>query len=228
MPSDLLIEKSDDGAEPAGEHHSLGTVDLTVEDVHDTMGDSLKDVAGVPLELGEVRVTQGHRGWAAKSKENSDVAGWDVVLLSKGSAVVEPAAAVFFGHALTLTGLREVAQGLERMLALSYIGCMKKLISSYDRGLMRVLIARLKDEAIEHLVKDESASSMGEVTPISACQHLWIVHEGDQQRAEQLLKVLEEASIPAGGTWTCTACGEVLEAQFTECWQCGSERPREG
>ncbi|MEC9465778.1 MAG: DUF2007 domain-containing protein [Myxococcota bacterium] len=126
---------------------------------------------------------------------------------------------------MTLTGLRAAAQGLESMLGLRYIGGMKKLISSYDRGLMRVLIARLKDETIEHLVKDESASSMGEVTPISACQHLWIVHDEDQQRAAQLLEALEEASVPAGGTWVCAACQEELEAQFSECWQCGSERP---
>src|SRR5262245_13058575 len=25
--------------------------------------------------------------------------------------------------------------------------------------------------------------------------------------------------------WSCTQCGEVLEGQFTECWNCGAARP---
>ena len=25
--------------------------------------------------------------------------------------------------------------------------------------------------------------------------------------------------------WTCSQCGEVLEGQFTDCWNCGSARP---
>ena len=26
--------------------------------------------------------------------------------------------------------------------------------------------------------------------------------------------------------WSCQQCGEVLEGQFTECWNCGSARPQ--
>ncbi len=164
---------------------------------------------------------------AAKSKERTQVHRRDMVRLGKGLAMGQPAAAVIETHGETLTGLEQVAQGLERRLALSYHNAMKKLISSYDRGLMQVLIARLKDEGIEHLVKDESASSMGEVTPISACQHLWIMEEHDLATAEQLLEALQAASTLAQRGWTCAACGEELEAQFTECWSCGAERPAE-
>ena len=28
-------------------------------------------------------------------------------------------------------------------------------------------------------------------------------------------------------TWTCPRCGEDVESQFSECWNCGSERPPE-
>ncbi|HLI56062.1 MAG TPA: DUF2007 domain-containing protein [Actinomycetota bacterium] len=27
------------------------------------------------------------------------------------------------------------------------------------------------------------------------------------------------------GPWECPGCGERLEAQFTECWKCGADRP---
>lgn len=26
--------------------------------------------------------------------------------------------------------------------------------------------------------------------------------------------------------WTCAGCGESLEGQFTDCWNCGAERPQ--
>ena len=28
-------------------------------------------------------------------------------------------------------------------------------------------------------------------------------------------------------TWTCSSCGEVLEPQFTDCWNCGTSRESE-
>ena len=106
---------------------------------------------------------------------------------------------------------------------------MEKLVTSNDRGLVRVLVTRLRDEGIEHLVKDESASSMGEITPFVASQHVWLLEPRDRDRAEALLKELELAGGPTeGGSWTCGECNEALEPQFTACWQCGAERSAEG
>ena len=102
---------------------------------------------------------------------------------------------------------------------------MEKLVTSNDRGLVRVLVTRLRDEGIKYLVKDESASSMGEITPFVASQHVWIMEPADRARAEVLLEELELTSGPSErGSWTCGACNEELESQFTECWQCGAER----
>lgn len=35
----------------------------------------------------------------------------------------------------------------------------------------------------------------------------------------------DRADIPAGKTWRCVKCGELVEDQFDECWNCGAERP---
>ena len=121
----------------------------------------------------------------------------------------------------------QISQGLVCLLTLVYHSFMKKLISSYDRGFVRVLVARLQDEAVKHMVKDESASSMGEVTPIVASQHVWIMDAQDVAKAEAILENLQEATVTTLSGWTCPACNEEIEPQFTECWQCGAERPPE-
>jgi hypothetical protein len=41
-----------------------------------------------------------------------------------------------------------------------------------------------------------------------------------RQRIEQALHGLKD-----GMSWVCPNCLEKLEAQFTECWSCGTSRP---
>ena len=102
---------------------------------------------------------------------------------------------------------------------------MEKLHASHDRFLINTLIARLQGEGIEHLVKDESASSLGEVPPIVSRQHIWIIEPSELERARGILKELEaKPSMSEVEAWTCGGCGEELEPQFSACWSCGSER----
>ena len=106
---------------------------------------------------------------------------------------------------------------------------MLKIYESHDRIFVESIKAILEGEGIEHLVKDESSSSLGEVPPIVSCQHVWIIQEKDLERARALVEELEsQAALVLGQPWLCTQCNEKLEAQFTTCWSCGAERPREG
>lgn len=42
---------------------------------------------------------------------------------------------------------------------------------------------------------------------------------------EQARRILDEHERPiTGKTWSCPGCGERLEAQFTTCWRCDTER----
>jgi hypothetical protein len=47
-----------------------------------------------------------------------------------------------------------------------------------------------------------------------------LVEDGDETLALKALAAAAQA--PAGPSWTCPQCGEVLEPQFTQCWRCGS------
>ncbi len=54
---------------------------------------------------------------------------------------------------------------------------------------------------------------------------LWIEKDEDLVPARAFLKELNGPSNLDGSAWTCPNCKEVLGAQFTSCWQCGTVRP---
>jgi hypothetical protein len=44
----------------------------------------------------------------------------------------------------------------------------------------------------------------------------------DEATARELIAQLRTPV--SGDPWTCAKCGEVLEPQFSQCWNCGSPR----
>ena len=101
---------------------------------------------------------------------------------------------------------------------------MEKLLSSYDRFWVTAVTKSLEEEGIALFIKDENASSMGDVPPIACQQHIWLVHASDTEKARAIVEELEQRSTPSGEPWLCTECNETLEPQFTDCWQCGAPR----
>ena len=67
------------------------------------------------------------------------------------------------------------------------------------------------------------ASAVGELPPTECWPQLW-VSDHDLDKAQQIVQELltDEGSAQPG--WRCPQCGEELEGQFTECWNCGVSR----
>ena len=98
---------------------------------------------------------------------------------------------------------------------------MRRVFSSFNLQVVHHHRNLLEAEGIRAVVKNEILSSaMGELPPAECQAELWVVNDADAQRAEEILL---RGSV-AGPQWTC-ACGEALEAQFTQCWRCGALRP---
>lgn len=53
---------------------------------------------------------------------------------------------------------------------------------------------------------------------------VWVL-ESDVGTVADVLRDFEEGEQTSGPSWTCPKCGETLEAQFTDCWNCGAARP---
>jgi hypothetical protein len=67
-------------------------------------------------------------------------------------------------------------------------------------------------------------SAAGELPPIECWPELWVVDDEKLAAAKSALKrtlsPLESVKKP----WSCKGCGEEIEGQFSECWNCGQSR----
>ncbi|MBI3372279.1 MAG: DUF2007 domain-containing protein [Betaproteobacteria bacterium] len=101
---------------------------------------------------------------------------------------------------------------------------MKRVFSSLNLAEVHHARNLLEAEGIRAFVRNEFLSgAMGEV-PFDQCQpELWIAADQDSARAERVLREGLLWGRAKGSIWQC-ACGEIIEAQFTQCWRCGSEK----
>ena len=99
---------------------------------------------------------------------------------------------------------------------------MKRIYSSFNLAAVHHARNVLDAAGIRAVVKNELLSSaMGELPPAECHTELW-VRRDQVARAEAVLK--EAFAAKSGPRWTCAACGEEAEAQFTQCWRCGAYR----
>lgn len=103
---------------------------------------------------------------------------------------------------------------------------MERVFTSSNPALAGLVQSVLESAGIPCLLRNHYlAGAMGEL-PVNECwPQVWVVDEADAPRAARLIR---EALPQDGGArppWTCPTCGEVLEAQFRQCWQCGALPP---
>ena len=97
---------------------------------------------------------------------------------------------------------------------------MKRVFGSYNQQLVHHAKNLLEAAGIRVLVRNQYLSSaMGELPPAECQAELWVLEDHDSEKANQILSM----NPPAAPDWTC-ACGEILGAQFTQCWRCGALR----
>lgn len=107
---------------------------------------------------------------------------------------------------------------------------MKKVYSARDEVDAHLVQGVLAEHGIEAAVQTEGLSGITGVMQSSAeaAPSLWVSDE-DEARALEALKRIKEGEIPGGENatpqWTCPNCGESIEGQFTECWNCGASKP---
>ena len=104
---------------------------------------------------------------------------------------------------------------------------MKKVYSAKDP----LMVAHLKNVlamfGIHCITRNlDLSSAAGELPPIECWPELWITNDEKLDRAKSIIRKtlapLESVKKP----WRCAGCGEELEGQFTECWNCGRSRLR--
>ena len=102
---------------------------------------------------------------------------------------------------------------------------MKKLYTTQNPLMISHLKNILETGGIGCVVKNSYlASAMGEIPPIECWPELWVLEDERYQEAQAVLKQTLAPVMGVKGPWKCKNCGEMIEGQFSECWNCGARR----
>ena len=101
---------------------------------------------------------------------------------------------------------------------------MKRVYAGTDPVRCGWLASVLEDAGIKCLLRNQYlGGGIGELPLNEAWPEIWVVDAADYGAARSMIDDAL-AGEPAGEAWTCVNCGEPIEAQFGQCWRCGSER----
>jgi len=82
----------------------------------------------------------------------------------------------------------------------------------------------LELDGIRCTVSNEYLSAgVGQLPPIETWPQLWVA-EMDAERASKIIEAAEKNTGGSEGMWICPKCHEEIEAQFSDCWNCGASR----
>ena len=99
---------------------------------------------------------------------------------------------------------------------------MKLVFSDENRAVVYHARNLVEQAGIEVFLKNEySAGVIGELSPFDNWLELWVVDDGDRDKANAII-----GSFRSSGTapeWICKHCSEPNGGAFEVCWNCGYE-----
>ena len=107
---------------------------------------------------------------------------------------------------------------------------MKQLHAARHAVEAHLIRGFLASHGIPAEVRGEYLTSGWGELPTDVCS-VWIANDSQLGEAEALLRAFLQGSYArqfGGEAWKCESCGETLEGQFTECWNCGDSRVDRG
>jgi rubrerythrin len=102
---------------------------------------------------------------------------------------------------------------------------MKKVFVSQNLVEVEMRKDRLEQAGIQCMIKNQRASGLaGEIPFAEVFPEVWVLHDQDYDKAQQLIEDETVALQSSQGHWTCHGCGERHENQFGACWKCGQDK----
>ena len=109
---------------------------------------------------------------------------------------------------------------------------MKRVYASADRAAVELVCDFLYREGIDNRVFNENTASVfGGIPFFHAVPEVWVLRNDDEEAARAIIERFQSGAIRealARDPWICPECGEVIEGQFTQCWRCAEDDPRDG
>ena len=104
---------------------------------------------------------------------------------------------------------------------------MRLLYTHADPILVGHFASVLEERGVACHVRNEMlGAGVGELPACEVWPELWVLDDHHFARATEILEAAREdvSRAQAANPWQCPQCGETIEPQFTQCWQCAAER----
>ena len=103
---------------------------------------------------------------------------------------------------------------------------MRKVYTSHNSAIVGHARQVLENHSITCVVRNDFLlGGAGELPVNETWPELWVIDDRNFDRARALVEEIVAAAHDSGPPWRCTSCGEPMEGQFTDCWNCGASRP---
>ena len=108
---------------------------------------------------------------------------------------------------------------------------LKRIYQARGPGDAHFLRGLLESEGIAVVIRGDDFVPFqgGNLFDLETRPSLWVLGDETLPRAVEIVtdyvRRVELAPQRSGPAWTCRWCAEEVEAQFTDCWKCGKQRP---
>jgi len=98
----------------------------------------------------------------------------------------------------------------------------KRLTASFDTIFLAHVENLLRQAGIPAEQRNQfSAGGLGELPAMDVMPELWVEATAYTKADDILSQVIRDRDINEKPVWICPQCGESIEGQFSQCWQCG-------
>ncbi len=102
---------------------------------------------------------------------------------------------------------------------------MLKLYEAENQFDAQLVLDKLLSADIDAVIKGQFLSgAIGEL-PTAGLITIWIVHAEDKTRGQSIVEDFESHKRHTSPPQKCPSCNELIEGNFSLCWNCGSELP---
>ena len=103
---------------------------------------------------------------------------------------------------------------------------MKRVYCSDDLVMAGHLKSLLDADGIECFLKNQYLTGGRGDLPLNECwPELWVTQDDCYEKAMKIIaSVISSNDKVVGSDWRCS-CGEMIEGQFSSCWNCGKDKP---
>jgi putative signal transducing protein len=107
---------------------------------------------------------------------------------------------------------------------------MKQVFIAKDPTEAHLIMGILEAQGIQAEVRGAELFGLRGEVPMTeeTSPSVWVREDSEAVKARAVVMQFQKGGVAEeahGAPWRCPGCGETIEPQFTQCWQCGQVRP---